>query len=100
MFGDMMGKLQGMKQKMDEIKAHLENVIVEGEAAGGDIKIKVNGNKIVKSVYISDSLRFGDKEELEEQMTVAMNRAMQMADAENEKAVKEAASGILPGGLF
>jgi DNA-binding YbaB/EbfC family protein len=99
-FGDMMGKLQDMKQRVELIKEKLESTVLEVEAAGGDIKIKINGNRKVLSVQIATALQHGNKEELEEQLTVAMNRAIQKADVENESQMKEAASGILPPGMF
>jgi len=38
--GDMMGKLQEMKQKAGEIKAELDVTILKAEGAGGDIKLQ------------------------------------------------------------
>lgn len=101
MFGNnMLGKLQEMKQRMDEVKAKLETLTATIEAAGGDIKITVNGNRKVLSISIAPALQHGDKEELEEQLAVAMNRALEKAEEINENEMKNAASGMLPGGLF
>ena len=69
-FGDMMGKLQEMKQKADEIKLKLDNTIIKIDGAGGDIKIEITGNKKIKSLTITSALQHGDKEELEEQLTL------------------------------
>lgn len=96
-FGDMMGKLQEMKQKADEIKSNLELVNVKSEGAGGDIKIEINGNRKIKKLEIAPALQHGDKEELEEQLLVAINRAIEAADKVNEEEMKKAASGLLPG---
>ena len=98
--GDMMGKLQDMKQRMEIIKEKLEETILEAEAAGGDVKVKVNGNRKVISVLVEPSLQHGNKEELEEQLCVAINRAIKKADELNEKEMKDAANGFLPPGLF
>ncbi len=95
--GDMMGKLQEMKQKADEAKAKLEETTCMVEAAGGDIKISINGNRKITSLYIAAALQHGNKEELEEQLTVAINRAISKADEINEQEMKNAASGLLPG---
>ena len=91
-FGDMMGKLQEMKQKADEIKLKLDNTIINVEGAGGDIKIAVTGNREIKSLSIAPGLQHGDKEELEDQLTVTLNRALL-----NENEMKSVASGMLPG---
>jgi DNA-binding protein YbaB len=75
-FGDMMGKLQEMKQKADEIKLKLDDTIIKTEGAGGDIVIEITGNKKIKSLSIASALQHGDKEELEEQLTVTLNKAI------------------------
>jgi len=96
-FGDMMGKLQEMKQKADEIKLKLDDTIIKTEGAGGDIVIEITGNKKIKSLTIASALQHGDKEELEEQLTVTLNKAIEAADKLNEQEMKKAAGGMLPG---
>jgi hypothetical protein len=96
-FGDMMGKLQEMKQKADEIKLKLDDTIIKIDGAGGDIKIEITGNKKIKSLVIAPGLQHGDKEELEEQLTVTLNKAIEAADKLNEHEMKKAAGGMLPG---
>jgi DNA-binding protein YbaB len=96
-FGDMMGKLQEMKQKADEIKLKLDDTIIKTEGAGGDIVIEITGNKKIKSLSIASALQHGDKEELEEQLAVTLNKAIEAADKMNEQEMKKAAGGMLPG---
>lgn len=96
-FGDMMGKLQEMKQKADEIKLKLDSTVINVEGAGGDIKIAITGNREIKSLTISAALQHGDKEELEEQLTVTLNKALLKANELNENEMKSVASGMLPG---
>jgi DNA-binding YbaB/EbfC family protein len=95
--GDMMGKLQEMKQKAEESKKKLDETVLSCEGAGGDIKIQITGNRKIQSLTISSALQHGDKQELEEQLLVALNRAIEMADKANEEEMKKAASGLLPG---
>lgn len=92
-----MGKLQEMKQKAEEVKSKLETTTLDIEAAGGDIRITVTGGRRIRSLAIAPSLQHGDKNELEEQLTVALNRAMESADRLNEEEMKKAAGGFLPG---
>ena len=96
-FGDMMSKLQEMKQKAEEIKIKLDDTIINVEGAGGDIKIAITGNREIKSLTIAPALQHGDKEELEEQLTVTLNKALFKANEVNENEMKQAASGMLPG---
>lgn len=95
--GDMMGKLQEMKQRADEIKSKLAATTIEAAGAGGDIKIQITGNREIKALSISDALQHGDKKELEEQLKMTLNKAIKQADALNESEMKKAASGMLPG---
>lgn len=94
MFEDMMGKLQ---KQMEESKKRLDSIIVEADAGGGAVKVKMTGNREVKSITISDELHKGDKEELEELLTVAVNRAHALAEKAHEDEMRGAAGGILPG---
>ena len=96
-FGDMMGKLQEMKQKADEIKLALDHTIIKIEGAGGDIKLEITGNRKLKNLVIAPSLQHSDKEELEEQLLVTFNKAIDAADKKNEEEMKNAAGGLLPG---
>ena len=100
MFGNMMEQLQMMKIKMEEVKASLESKQITTEAAGGDIKIVISGNKKIKSIIISPSLQFGDKDELEEQLTVAINRAIEKAEELYDNEMKSFAGGMLPPGMI
>lgn len=95
--GDMMGKLQEMKQRAEEIKIKLDHTFLKSEGAGGDIKIEISGNRKIQSIEIASSLQHGDKQELEEQLVVALNRAIEKADQVNEEEMKQAAGGLLPG---
>jgi DNA-binding YbaB/EbfC family protein len=95
--GDMMGKLQEMKQQADAVKAKLNQVTLKAEAAGGDIQVEINGNREIKHVRIAPSLQHGDAEELQDQLVVALNRAIKLADEAHDKEMKSVAAGLLPG---
>ena len=100
---DMLGKLNEVKRAMEEIKARLETISVEGEAGEGNVKIIMNANRIVKSVSIADRLMVPErKEELEELLELAMNRAGEKAQNVSETEMKAAGQGLLPNipGLF
>lgn len=95
--GDMMGKLQEMKKIADEIKIKLDNTLLTVEGAGGDIKITITGNREIKSLSIAPALQHGDKEELEEQLVVTLNKALFKANEVNENEMKKVAGSMLPG---
>ncbi len=95
--GDMMGKLQEMKRVADEIKVKLDNTLLSVDGAGGDIKITITGNREIKSIVIASALQHGDKEELEEQLVVTLNKALFKANEVNENEMKKVAGSMLPG---
>ncbi len=95
--GDMMGKLQEMKQKAEEAKQILDNTLLVVEGASGDVKIEITGNREIKKLSIAAGMQHGSKEELEEQLLLTLNKAINQANTLNEAEMKKAASGLLPG---
>lgn len=93
MFGDMMGKLQEMKQQMDETKKRLETITVTGEADG--IVVTSTGNQKIKDIKIPAHL-LGDHEALQDLLLIATNRALEAAETVWKAEMKGAAGGMLP----
>jgi len=98
--GDMLSKLQEVKQKIAEIKAKMETTLVEVSGASGDIKITINGNRKIQKLEIEPALQHGDKAELEEQLTETINKAIAEADKLNDGEMKKVAGGMLPPGIL
>lgn len=99
----MFDKLMEAQQKAGEIKKRLDAITVSGTAEGGKITVIANGNKVVQSVQIdSDFLAGADKEEVEELLVVAINKAMEQAEniSQSEMAAmtKDMLGGL--GGMF
>jgi DNA-binding YbaB/EbfC family protein len=99
----MFDKLMQAQQKAGEVKQRLDAIMVTGEAEGGKITVTANGNKVIQSITIDgDFLKEGDKEQLEELLVIAINKAMDQADkvSQSEMAAmtKEMFGGL--GGLF
>lgn len=92
----MMKKLQEMQQKVEETKARLDTILVDGEAAG-KVKVTLTGNRGVKSVSIAPELSELDKEELEDLLIIALNQALEKAEKVNESEMKAASAGLIPG---
>jgi DNA-binding YbaB/EbfC family protein len=100
---DMMGKVNEMKKAVEEVKSRLDSVYVEGTAGENTIKVIMNGNRIVQDVKVDDRyLNNERKAELEELLTLAVNRASEKAQNTSESELKAAGAGILPNipGLF
>ncbi|MDX1653273.1 MAG: YbaB/EbfC family nucleoid-associated protein [Brumimicrobium sp.] len=98
MFGkDLMAKLQQMQTQAAETKEKLEKITVQGEAGGNLILVDMNGNRRLKKLTINCDLGNMEKEDLEDLLTVALNRAIEAADKVNESEMAKAAQGFLPG---
>ncbi|HMR19252.1 MAG TPA: YbaB/EbfC family nucleoid-associated protein, partial [Sphingobacterium sp.] len=99
----MFDKLFQAQQKAQEVKSRLDNISVMGEAEGGQVRVIATANKEIREITISDELfGEGDKEQLEELLLVALNKAMAQADNVSQaemQAVSQDMFGSL-GNLF
>jgi len=97
MFGDlsgMMGKLQEAQQKIEETKARLNTVLIDAEAGNGLVKVTVTANRSVKNISISKDLT--DNEEIEDYLVLALNTALDKANAISEAELAAAAKDGMP----
>jgi nucleoid-associated protein EbfC len=94
----MFDKLFQVQQKAEEVKKKLETVFVTGDAEGGNIKVTMNGNRLVTAVDINpDFLAAADKEELEELLMVAINKASEKAEAAHNTEMQTLSQDMLGG---
>lgn len=99
----MFGKLKEAKAAMEAVKARLDSISVDGEAGEGNIKVIMTGNRVVTQVMVNERLLdVSRKEELEELLELAFNRASEKAQNVSESEMKAAGKDILPNipGLF
>ncbi len=74
----MMGNLPKIGEEVEQLKVRLAQLSAEGDAGGGMVKVKVNGQMIVQAVTLSDeALNGGDRELLEELIKAATNQAIE-----------------------
>lgn len=99
----MFDKLMAAQGKAEEIKKRLDTISVFGEVEGGAIKVTATANKAITAIAITDEFyEKADKEELEELLQAAVNKALAQADqvsaVEMQAATKDMLGGL--GGLF
>lgn len=83
---------------MQEGKQKLANVTIDGEAGEGAVKVTVTGNREVQSISIDNKLLSPDnREELEDLLVTALNRALKNAEKAWEDEMKNMAGGMLGG---
>lgn len=91
------------QQMAEEVKVKLAAIAVDGEAGNNKVVVTLDGNKAFKEIKINDELLNPDrKEELEDLIGIAFEKAM--ANAENVSASQMQAlmSNMMPGlgGMF
>jgi DNA-binding protein YbaB len=99
----MFDKLFAAQQKAEEVKKRLDTISVYGEVENGAIKITATANKAITGIDINeDFLKSADKEELEELLLTAINKAMasaeQVSAAEMQASAQDMLGGL--GGMF
>ena len=89
----MMEKMQG---RMEEIKLKLNNITLTGEAE--NIKVVANGNRLINNIEIdADFFKTANKEQIEELIVLAANRALEQAERVEKSEMSHAAMGMIPG---
>lgn len=99
----MFDKLFEAQQKAGEVKQRLDGINVTGEAEGGKISVTANGNKILQSITIDEAfLKEADKEELEELLVLAVNKALEQAENVNQAEMAAMTKNMFGdlGGMF
>ncbi|RZK82644.1 MAG: YbaB/EbfC family DNA-binding protein [Pedobacter sp.] len=99
----MFDKLIAAQQKADEIKARLDTISVYGEVEGGAIRVTATANKAITGIEIQEEFhKNADREELEELLLTAVNKALAQADqvsaTEMSAMTKDMLGGL--GGMF
>ena len=99
----MFDKLMAAQQQAEEIKKRLDTISVFGEVEGGAIRITSTANKAITAIEIDEEFyKQADREELEELLLTAINKALTQADqvsaTEMQAATKNMLGGL--GGMF
>jgi hypothetical protein len=94
---DLINKLKEVQSRMKEAQQTLANVIVEGEAGAGMVKVRANGLKKIISIQIDDELvKPGEKDMMADLIVAAINKALEEADLAAKEIMKKSAGDFLP----
>lgn len=99
----MFDKLMAAQQKAEEIKKRMDTVSVFGEVEGGSIRVTATANKAITAIEIdADFYKQADKEEIEELLLTAVNKALDQAEKVNAHEMQAATQDMLGGlgGMF
>ncbi len=93
---EMMEKARNVQQEVEKIKAQSANIIVVGQAGGGMVSVKMNGNYQAMEVKISPELiQEKDAEMIQALVVAAINNATKEL-AEKLKDELSKVSSLLP----
>lgn len=93
--GNIMKQAQQMQENLKRAQAELATVEVEGQAGSGMIKVTMTCRNEVKRISIDESLMKDDKEMLEDLLVIALNDAVNKAEATSQQRM----SGLMPAGM-
>ena len=94
----MFDKLLQAQQKADEVKKRLDNISVSGETEGGKVRVIASANKEIRELTIdSEFFAQADKEELEEIIIVAINKALTQAEKVSQSEMQAVSQDLLGG---
>jgi len=101
-FGDLggiMGKVQEMQAKMQQIQEQLKHKVVEASSGGGMVTAKVNGKGELLDLKIdSNAVDVNDLEMLEDLVKAAVNAAMTKSQQQAKDEMANLTGGLnLPG---
>jgi DNA-binding protein YbaB len=97
MFGNMLGD---MESRQKEMKEKLSLIKLKADAGDGAITIECNAGGVIENIILDESkIDLKDKEQMEDLLLIAMNRAMQLIRqteaTEGQKLIKD----MLPPGM-
>lgn len=103
-FGQMAGLLQQLpkiREEMERLQQRLGQLVAEGDAGAGMVKVRVSGKLEMLSCSVSEEVfRLNDREMLEDLIRSATNQALDRArQLAAEETGKMATSFGLPPGL-
>lgn len=96
----LMRQAQQMQENMKKAQDALADIVVEGAAGGGLVKVSMSCKYDVKRVTIDPSLFEDDKDMIEDLVAAAFNDAQRKAESTAQEKMSEVTSGMaLPPGM-
>tara|TARA_Y100000992_G_scaffold278611_1_gene224301 strand:- start:10 stop:327 length:318 start_codon:yes stop_codon:yes gene_type:complete len=97
-FNKILEKAKEIESKVKESQKKIKNIRVEGSSGGDAVKITLNGDGEIESVYISDNLFKEDKSLLEDLIIAAHNNAKNNLKTKTSDELSKVTGGFgIPG---
>ena len=91
----IMKQAQQMQKKMSAVQETLEDLVVEGVAADGMIKVKMDGNQKLLDINIDPAAQREELDLLEDLILIAVNQAVIKSQDKAQKRMNAVTGNIL-----
>ena len=91
----MMKQAQQMQKKMSAVQETLEDLAVEGVAADGMVKVKMDGNQKLLDINIDPAAQHEELDLLEDLILIAVNQAVIKSQDKAQKRMNVVTGNIL-----
>ncbi len=89
-----------LEEKQKELRQKLAGITVEAEAGEGAVKVTANANREIVRISINkEALNWEDAEEVEDLVTVAVNRVLEQAAEKEASETRRLVQDMLPPGM-
>ena len=97
-FNKILEKAKELEAKVKESQEKIKNIKVEGSSGGGDVKLVLNGDGEMQSLFISDRLIKEDKSLIEDLIIAAHNNAKNNLKSKTSDELSKVTGGFgIPG---
>ena len=97
-FNKILEKAKELEAKVKESQEKIKNIKVEGSSGGGDVKLVLNGDGEMQSLFISDRLFKEDKSLIEDLVIAAHNNAKNNLKSKTSDELSKVTGGFgIPG---
>jgi len=94
---NLLKQAQDVQKKIEEIQNQLADMVVDAEAGGGMVSVKVNGKQEILQINIDPEAMKEDKEMLEDLIISAMNKALTKAQTHSQEKINNVTGGMISG---
>jgi DNA-binding YbaB/EbfC family protein len=100
-FASVLKNLPKIREEMDRLQGRLSQITAEGDAGGGMVKVRANGQmEVIACLLSEEAMKANDKELLEDLIRAAVNQALQRVRAQVAEETGKMAAGLgIPSGM-
>ena len=91
----LLKQAQDMQQKLEEAQSQLGDIVVDAEAGGGMVSVKINGNQEILELTIDEEAYDEDKELLEDLIVSAINKGLKRAKNDSQEKISSITGGMM-----